>query len=162
MAFESIRKSDFVRKISNHNQSFLSLIITRGTPLKNGELTYSCSFRLSSELLKQMNWNEKTRLDVLVDRENHLGMLKVEPLGFAISFPGTNTSFMNGFVKFRVTDDFDYIPKNSLRMNLDIVNYHKDSIVFRMPNINNEPVLPVKNNSMKNNQIEHLFQLQSA
>lgn len=141
MSFQSIRKFVSVHKGRKRNEAMLSINVISNGELKNGEKSYSISIIAHPDLLEQMKWDDKTRVDVLVDEENQLCMLKKDPLGFAI------TLNPNGFatIKFRLNNSFAYIPKDSDRLSLTILEFKScDFLVFEMPKIDHEyPDAPI-------------------
>lgn len=138
MAFESIRKFVSVKKGRNRSNALLSLNVVSGTDPRNGEARYAISILVNHELIAHVGWNEKTRVDILVDSENQMCMLKPDSSGFALSFPNKNKDGgyegVSAYIKFKLPEPFEYIPKESDRIELTIIECN-DFIVFEMPKV---------------------------
>ena len=140
MAFQSVRKFASVRKSVRKSGVMLSLNITERGYSKNGDRQYSVSLLLSPELVTKMQWDASTRVDVLVDNENQLGLLRKDLLGYALSFPKNSQGERKGVsacIKFSLHESFDYLPKDSGRIELTLIESGNDQIVFEMPKMPN-------------------------
>lgn len=136
MTFETVRKfypvSFCAKKSRTNRNSMLALSVNDNGKLSNGDPCYSLCFRVDPFVLGKMGWDENKRILVSVDTEGELGLLSCNNQGYKPSFPGKSTS---AYVKLKVPVEFDYLPKDTSMVDLNIIDYVVDGVVFEMPKI---------------------------
>lgn len=136
MAFETVRKfypvSFCAKKSSANRNSLLALSVNDNGKSSNGDTCYSLCFRIDPFVLGKMGWEVDKRILVSVDTEGELGLLSCNNQGYKPSFPGKSTS---AYVKLRVPSEFKYLPKDTSMVDLNVIDYVADGVVFEMPKI---------------------------